>query len=101
MLLEAVEKRHILKVLELEHGNKSAAARQLGISRKTLERKLNAWLQAGWSHSPVLPFGCAQGAGGWHCLSVGGRHRWLSVAEARFKKGPFMPPETFDRLKSG
>jgi two-component system NtrC family response regulator len=41
--LEAVEKKHILKVLELHGGNKSAAARVLGISRKTLERKAQAW----------------------------------------------------------
>jgi DNA-binding NtrC family response regulator len=43
VLLEAVEKRHILKVLEMEQGNKSAAARRLGVSRKTLERKVQAW----------------------------------------------------------
>jgi two-component system NtrC family response regulator len=43
LLLEAVEKQHILKVLDLEGGNKSAAARMLGISRKTLERKTQAW----------------------------------------------------------
>jgi DNA-binding NtrC family response regulator len=43
VLLEAVEKRHILKVLEMEQGNKSAAARRLGVSRKTLERKVQVW----------------------------------------------------------
>ncbi|MES9827831.1 MAG: sigma-54 dependent transcriptional regulator [Candidatus Thiodiazotropha sp.] len=43
MLLEAIEKQHILKVLDLEGGNKSAAARVLGVSRKTLERKTQAW----------------------------------------------------------
>jgi len=41
--LHAIEKRHILSILESEGGNKSAAARQLGISRKTLERKVHAW----------------------------------------------------------
>ncbi len=41
--LDAVEKRHILQVLRLSRGNKSAAARKLGIARKTLERKLKEW----------------------------------------------------------
>jgi DNA-binding NtrC family response regulator len=41
--LDAVEKRHILRVLEQQQGNKSAAARILGVSRKTLERKMKAW----------------------------------------------------------
>ncbi len=39
----AVEKRHILCVLETCGDNKSAAARKLGVSRKTLERKLKLW----------------------------------------------------------
>ncbi|NHC06649.1 sigma-54-dependent transcriptional regulator [Azonexus fungiphilus] len=41
--LEAVEKRHILSTLQACHGNKSEAARRLGISRKTLDRKCSAW----------------------------------------------------------
>ena len=41
--LAEVEKQHILKVLSMESGNKSAAARVLGVSRKTLERKLTIW----------------------------------------------------------
>ena len=43
LLLEVVEKKHILKVLEQESGNKSSASRLLGVSRKTMDRKLKAW----------------------------------------------------------
>jgi len=41
--LEQVEKEHILRVLERVRGNKSEAARRLGVSRKTLERKCALW----------------------------------------------------------
>jgi len=41
--LEAIEKHHILKILEQEGGNKTSAARVLGVSRKTLERKTKTW----------------------------------------------------------
>ncbi len=41
--LEQVEKAHILRVLNACSGNKSEAARRLGVSRKTLERKCMAW----------------------------------------------------------
>ena len=43
LLLQVVEKKHILKVLEQESGNKSSASRLLGVSRKTMERKLKSW----------------------------------------------------------
>ena len=45
--LKAVEKQHILRVLADENGNKSAAARRLGIARKTLERKVKRWNKDG------------------------------------------------------
>ncbi len=41
--LEDVEKLHILNILEEEKGNKSSAARRLGVARKTLERKVRRW----------------------------------------------------------
>lgn len=41
--LDEVEKYHMLRVLESSAGNKSRAARSLGVSRKTLERKLKSW----------------------------------------------------------
>lgn len=37
--LQTLEKRHIERVLRLANGNKSAAARMLGIDRRTLQRK--------------------------------------------------------------
>ena len=43
LTLETVERRHILRILDIENGNKSAAARILGVSRKTLERKCQSW----------------------------------------------------------
>lgn len=44
--LEALEKSHILRTLKQHEGNKSSAARMLGVSRKTLDRKLALWGEA-------------------------------------------------------
>ncbi|MEH6822717.1 MAG: sigma-54 dependent transcriptional regulator [Motiliproteus sp.] len=44
--LDQVEKEHILRVLDLSGGNKTQAAKQLGIARKTLDRKLQGWNEA-------------------------------------------------------
>lgn len=44
--MEAVERAHIESVLESVNNNKSAAARLLGVSRKTLERKQTLWQSA-------------------------------------------------------
>lgn len=41
--LKEVEKTHIITVVDMHEGNKSAAARQLGVARKTLERKFKEW----------------------------------------------------------
>lgn len=41
--LKDVEKAHIMQVVDINQGNKSAAARQLGVARKTLERKYKEW----------------------------------------------------------
>ncbi|UCE88854.1 MAG: sigma-54-dependent Fis family transcriptional regulator [Pseudomonadota bacterium] len=41
--LAEMEKRYMLSMLESAGGNKSETARRLGVSRKTLERKLHAW----------------------------------------------------------
>lgn len=41
--LADVERRHILAVLSACNGQRDEAARQLGISRKTIDRKLAAW----------------------------------------------------------
>ena len=37
--LESVENRHIARILRLTGGNKSKAARLLGVDRRTLQRK--------------------------------------------------------------
>lgn len=41
--LEEVERRHILGALDACGGNKTEAARRLGVSRKTLDRKFSEW----------------------------------------------------------
>ncbi|MGV7034735.1 sigma-54-dependent transcriptional regulator [Methylobacterium symbioticum] len=41
--LAEVEKRHILRVLAASDGNRAEAARRLGVSRKTLDRKCADW----------------------------------------------------------
>ena len=43
--LKSLEKAHILKVIDENNGNKSQAANNLGISRRTLDRKLKRWDQ--------------------------------------------------------
>jgi len=41
--LEIVERRHILDVLRQSKGNRAEAARRLGVSRKTIDRKCAQW----------------------------------------------------------
>ena len=42
-MLEDLERRHILAVLKETGGNREEAARRLGISRKTIDRKCARW----------------------------------------------------------
>ena len=44
--LHALEKQHILAVLDSVHGDKTQAAQLLGISRRTLERRCAEWALA-------------------------------------------------------
>ena len=41
--LDLVAQRHILHILDLCDGNRAEAARRLGVSRKTVDRKLASW----------------------------------------------------------
>ncbi|WP_095497715.1 sigma-54-dependent transcriptional regulator [Paraferrimonas haliotis] len=43
--LKQVERQHVEQVVDAHQGNKSAAARVLGVSRKTLDRKYKEWQQ--------------------------------------------------------
>ncbi len=43
LTLEEVERRHVLRVLEASKGNRTDAAKVLGLDRKTLYRKLLRW----------------------------------------------------------
>jgi DNA-binding NtrC family response regulator len=38
-----MERRHIMAVLQETGGNRAEAARRLGISRKTIDRKCAVW----------------------------------------------------------
>jgi DNA-binding NtrC family response regulator len=50
VLLEEVEKRHILRILVRQNGDKKAAAQALGVSLKTLYNKLHAY---GWKPASI------------------------------------------------
>ena len=41
--LDQVIQRHIVHILDRSGGNRAEAARRLGVSRKTIDRKLAAW----------------------------------------------------------
>ncbi len=52
--LAEVERRHIERVTAACRGNKTEAARRLGVSRKTLERKFAEWGERGGEADEVL-----------------------------------------------
>lgn len=41
--LDLVAQRHIMRILDLCDGNRAEAARRLGVSRKTIDRKMAVW----------------------------------------------------------
>jgi DNA-binding NtrC family response regulator len=49
--LDEIERRHITRVLTAAHGNKTLAARILGVDRKTLHRKLSQYARSGSGQS--------------------------------------------------
>ncbi len=46
--LEEIERRHILDTLARNNGNRTAAAKELGISRRTLQYRLSEYQEKGW-----------------------------------------------------
>jgi len=46
--LEEIERRHILDTLAKNNGNRTAAAKELGISRRTLQYRLSEYQEKGW-----------------------------------------------------
>ncbi|MEM6955910.1 MAG: sigma 54-interacting transcriptional regulator [Myxococcota bacterium] len=50
--LETLEKRYVKQVLEATSGNKTRAAKVLGVDRRTLYRKLDRWAAAEGTRSP-------------------------------------------------
>jgi len=48
--LQTLEKQHILAVLDTVGGDKTRAAQLLGISRRTLERRVAEWAEAARSN---------------------------------------------------
>ncbi len=53
--LDEFEKRYVLRVLDLLHDNRSRAAELLGIDRRTLYRRLEAWGLPTWRAPPLQP----------------------------------------------
>jgi two-component system response regulator HydG len=61
--LDEFERRYVLRVLELLHDNRSRAADLLGIDRRTLYRRLEAWGLPTWRTPPQSPGSPTLGCG--------------------------------------
>jgi two-component system response regulator HydG len=53
--LNEVERRHILRAIEISAGNKTAAAQMLGINRRTLQRRLKDFEAEGTAEASSVP----------------------------------------------
>jgi DNA-binding NtrC family response regulator len=53
--LSEVERSHIMRTLRAVHGNRTEAARSLGISIRTLQYKLKSYVQTAGNDAPPMP----------------------------------------------
>ena len=65
--LREVERRHILRTLQSVHGNRTEAAKRLGISVRALQYKLKSYSKA---EDPAMPVPPPRGAAGGPHLRV-------------------------------
>jgi DNA-binding NtrC family response regulator len=79
--LREVERRHILRTLQRVHGNRTEAARVLGISVRCLQYKLKAYTQAADTSSTTSPAETGLHFDPPPTTSTNGRHHALSIEQ--------------------
>jgi len=79
--LREVERRHILRTLQRVHGNRTEAARVLGISVRCLQYKLKAYTQAADASSTTSPAETGLHFDPPPTVGTNGRHHALSIEQ--------------------